>query len=139
MHSNAANSANKKSELIYPELSYVITGICFNVHNAHGRYAREKQYCDSIEERLKEIGLSYRREFRIGDTGNFVDFLIDDKIILEAKAKRIITKEDYFQLQRYLQASRVKLGLLVNFRSMYIKPLRVLRVDNPPPNKLLDH
>ena len=132
IHSNATNNANK---LVHPELSYVITGICFDVHNTHGRYAREKQYCDATEEKLKELGLSYRREFPIGDSGNFVDFLIDNKIILEVKAKRVITKEDYFQLQRYLQASQVKLGLLVNFRSMYLRPLRVLRVDKPSPNK----
>ncbi|MCR4328836.1 MAG: GxxExxY protein [Patescibacteria group bacterium] len=132
-HSNATNSANG---LVHPELSYTITGICFNVHNTHGRYAREKQYCDAIEEKLKETGIPYRREFPIGDTGNFVDFLIDDKVVLEAKAKRIVTKEDYFQVQRYLQVTQVKLGLLVNFRSEYLKPLRVLRVDKTPTTKL---
>lgn len=136
MRANAANSSNK---LIYPELSYIITGICFNVQNTHGRYAREKQYCDAIEEKLKEISLPYRREFPIGDGGNFVDFLIDNKIVLEVKAKRLVTKEDYFQLQRYLQASGIKLGLLVNFRSSYLKPLRVIRIDKAPPNKLSHH
>jgi hypothetical protein len=43
--------------------------------------------------------------------------------------KRILTKEDYYQLQRYLQESRAKLGLLVNFRNKYIKPKRVVRID----------
>ncbi len=73
--------------------------------------------------------MPYRRELAIGDTGNMVDFLIDEKIILEIKAKRIITKEDYFQTQRYLQALNIKLGLLVNFRSNYLKPVRIVRID----------
>ncbi len=32
----------KKNNLIFPELSYVITGILFAVHNQIGQYAREK-------------------------------------------------------------------------------------------------
>jgi len=127
MHTNDTNNANKN--IIYPELSYIITGICFNVHNDLGRYAREKQYGDLIEKKLKEIKLSHKRELSIGDSGNIVDFFIDDKIILEIKAKRMITKEDYFQTQRYLQTLGVKLGLLVNFRDKYIKPTRVVKID----------
>lgn len=127
MRANDTNNTNNK--LIYPELSYMITGVCFDVHNTVGRYAKEKQYGDEIEKRFGELNIIYKRELRIGDRGNIIDFFIDNKIILEIKAKRIITKEDYFQLQRYLQDANVKLGLLINFRSPYIKPLRIIRID----------
>jgi len=121
------NDTNKK--LIYPELSYLITGICFETHNQLGRYSREKQYCDFIEKRLKELKIQFRREYIIGKSGNQIDFLIDDKIILEVKAKSFILKEDYYQLQRYLQILDKKLGLLVNFRNRYLKPIRVVKID----------
>ena len=58
---------------------------------------------------------------------NIGDFLIEDKIILELKARRIITKDDYFQVKRYLAATNKSLGVLVNFQQLYIRPKRILR------------
>ncbi len=127
MNTNDTNTTGGK--LIYPELSYLVVGVCFEAHNQLGRFAREKQYCDAIEQKLKSAHIPYRREYQIPHTGNTVDFLIDDKITLEVKAKRLILKEDFYQLQRYLQASAKKLGLIVNFRNRYLKPIRVIRID----------
>jgi hypothetical protein len=76
------------------------------VHNELGRFARERQYCDAIESKLITSRVPYIREYRIENSGNLVDFLIDSKIILEVKAKRLILKEDFYQLQRYLQFSK---------------------------------
>ncbi len=124
-----ANTTNTK--LIYPELSYLLVGICFDVHNTLGHYAREKQYADLLEQKLKEVRLSHKREFRIGQTGNIVDFLVDNKIVLELKAKQVIAKDDYYQLQRYLQHTGFPLGLLINFRGKYLRPKRVLKLSSP--------
>lgn len=116
-------------KVIYPKLSYKIVGVCFEAHNDLGRYSREKQYGDYISRRFNENGLKFKREFPISDSGNLLDFLVEEKIILELKSKRIITKMDYYQLQRYLQATKLKLGILVNFRNIYLNPKRAIRVD----------
>jgi len=128
---------NTNKILIYPELSYLLVGICFSTHNELGPYAREKQYSSLIEKKLNESNLLFKREYRIGDIGNILDFIVDKKIILEIKAKRILTKDDYYQLQRYLQDSRLKLGLLINFRNKYLKPIRIVRIDTPNKQKFI--
>ena len=135
MHTNYTNEKIKK--LIFPELSYAITGICFDIHNKLGRYSREKQYGDLLEDKFKEIKISYKREFIIEKTGNIVDFLVDDKIVLELKAKAVVSREDYYQVQRYLQVSNIKLALLVNFQNRYLKPIRIVKIDTNSKSKFL--
>ena len=38
-----------KQKLIYPELSYKLTGIFYKVHNLLGRFRSEKSYTDAVE------------------------------------------------------------------------------------------
>jgi len=130
MVTNEKTNTKKISEkVIYPELSYTLTGVLFAVHNELGQYAREKQYGDLIEKKLKEIKIPYKRELSISDSGNILDFLVDNKVVLEIKAARVITGEHYRQIQNYLQQANIKLGLLVNFRPKYLKPIRIIRID----------
>ena len=131
MNTNLRITTNKKEgvDLLYPELSYKITGICFAIHNELGQFGREKQYGDLLEKKLAEADLGFKRECQIGTSGNIIDFIIENKIILELKAKRLVLADDYRQIQHYLQESRLKLGLLVNFRNKYLKPARVVRIE----------
>lgn len=126
----ATKYTNKSTnKIIFQELSYLLNGVCFSVHNDIGRWAREKTYCDLVEAKLKELNILYKREWAVPDLGDKIDFLIDDKIILEVKAKSRLLKDDYFQTQHYLQLLNKKLGLLVNFRDRYLKPARIVRID----------
>jgi len=122
---------NKTHEkVLYPELSYLITGILFSVHNELGQYAREKQYGDLIEKKLKESKVSYKRELGIANSGNILDFIINNEIVLELKSTIAISREHYRQIQNYLQQTGLDLGILVNFRSKYIKPQRIIRIHS---------
>ena len=76
-----------REKLVFGELSFLINGILYQVHNELGRFAREKQYADLVETKLKAIKISYRRELEVGDSGNKIDFSIEDKIVVELKAK----------------------------------------------------
>ncbi len=120
-------------DVVYPELSFKISGILFGVRKNLGRYKNEKQYCDAIEEELKKNNIIYEREKILPESfggeqknRNKVDFLVENKIILEVKAKQFITKEDYYQTRRYLDCLSRKLGILVNMRRYYVSPKRIL-------------
>lgn len=120
-------------KVIYPQLSFKICGLCFETYNALGRWLSEKSYADFLENIFKKNEIKFKRELALEETfegergrRNIVDFLIDDKIILDLKAKTIVTREDYYQMQRYLYCANKKLGLIINFRQKYLSPKRIL-------------
>lgn len=119
-----------EKKFLYRELSYEIIGILIEIHKELGSYAREKQYCGLFEKKLKEKNKPYRRELRIGNSGNIIDFVIDDKIIVEFKTVPYLIEEHYNQVKRYLHQTNCKLGILVNFREKRIKPKRVLNIND---------
>lgn len=118
------------SEFLYRELSFQLIGILIEIHKELGPYAREKQYSDMFEKKLKDAEIAYKRELRIADSGNIADFIIDDKILIEFKVVPYLIDEHYSQVKRYLHQTQLQLGLLINFRDKRIKPKRVLNINN---------
>lgn len=121
--------------LIYPELSYKIIGILFSVYNELGNRYQEKYYQRAIEIKFRKEKIPYNREIKVdllfdGETiGHYyLDLLVDKKIVLELKAKPSFTKNDYKQVKAYLQATNLRLGILVNF---YGESLIYKRILNP--------
>ncbi len=129
-------------KLLYKELSYTLRGIFFRVHNKLGKMRNEKQYCDAIEFELKANNIPYVREYQLevsfsGEQKgrNRVDFIIDNKIILEIKTVLFISREEYYQCQRYLVSTGLDLALLINFRSKYLTIKRILNHERLKPVK----
>lgn len=118
-----------KKNIIEKELSYQLVGIFFTIQNELGRYCRERQYCDAFEKYLSLQKLQYRREHSAtvaGRLSNRFDFLIEGRVVVDIKAKPFVEKQDYFQMQRYLQSANLPLGIIVNFRSKFLFPKRIL-------------
>jgi len=120
-------------KIIQKELPYKICGLCFKTQNELGRFRSERTYADYIEKLLIINNIAFKREETVGSFAeekinrrNIPDFIIDDKILLDLKAKDLVTRDDYYQMKRYLSASNLKLGLIVNFRQEHISPKRVL-------------
>ena len=118
-----------KTQILYKELSYTVVGIAFKVQNMLGRYATEKQYGNLFEKKLQENNIIFEREKLISKTGddiNRADFVIDNSVIIELKAKPFIEKADYYQVKRYLEFTNFKLGIIINFRQKYLQPKRII-------------
>ena len=137
MYVNDANDGVEK--IVYKKLSFKLNGLFYQIHNQLGRYRNEKQYADALEEILKQNRIKHLREKPLPrsfkgekSSRNIPDFLIQNKIIVDLKAKRIITKNDYFQMRRYLVSGNKKLGIIVNFRQKYLTPKRVLNSNYLP-------
>ncbi|KKS76566.1 MAG: hypothetical protein UV64_C0017G0010 [Parcubacteria group bacterium GW2011_GWC1_43_11b] len=130
----STNKFGSEDKIIHKELSFLVNGLLFKVHNELGRFCREKQYGDAFEKLLKNERVRYVREKELSvetidnSRSNIVDFEIEGKILVDLKAKPVIRKDDYYQMQRYLQAGNYKLGLVINFRNQYLKPIRVIRI-----------
>ena len=127
------STIRQKDKVLYPELSYLINGLCFKVHNKLGSFLGERQYGDALENIFRTNNINYTRESGLpvsfeGEQNrrNVTDFIIDDKIILEIKAKNMITRDDYYQIKRYLISAKKELGILVNFRRKTLQPKRIL-------------
>ena len=110
-------------ELIYKDEAFKIVGCCMEVHRELGKGHNEVIYKDALEIEFRRQGISFAREVEYTLTYKgaillhkyFADFVVMDKIILEAKAIECLTDSHIKQTLNYLAASKLKLGLLVNF------------------------
>jgi GxxExxY protein len=110
-------------ELIYKEEVFRIIGCCMEVHRELSKGHSEIIYKDALEIEFQRqgFGFSREREYTLTYKGvvlphkYFADFVVLDKIILEAKAIESLTDSHVGQTLSYLAAAKLRLGLLVNF------------------------
>ena len=112
----------KRDDLVYPELSYKIIGALFDVYNELGPGLLEKMYQRAVAKALTDrhlafeeqvpYGLEYKGE-KIGQ--QFLDFLIENKVVLELKQGDRFRKQNLDQIIAYLKSTEKHLALLANF------------------------
>lgn len=108
--------------ILYEQETYKIRGACFRVWKEFGGAFKESiieralilelENLDFTVDCQKKIGIYYNNK----KVGIYVpDIIVNDKILIELKAKPFITKEDQRQFWLYLKATDYRLGLLINF------------------------
>ncbi|MFA6159862.1 MAG: GxxExxY protein [Parcubacteria group bacterium] len=129
-------NTNNKNTLIYPELSYEIIGILYDIHNELGNKYQEKYYQRAIEIEFIDKKISFKKELpaNLVYKGNkigkyFLDFLIENKIILEIKTTDSFKVRDFKQVSAYLKNTNMHLGILANFRTEKLTYKRILNPD----------
>ena len=111
------------AELMYEDETYAIKGAVFEVYKTMGVGFLEAVYQECLEEELRRRGIPFASqvEIKLDYKGKELrqfykaDIVCYDKIILELKAVSNLLPEHSAQLFNYLRATKMKLGLLVNF------------------------
>jgi GxxExxY protein len=124
----------EQEKLKYSDITQKIIGCAMKVHQKmrNGYTEQIYQRCLAIE--LSRMNISFRQEvelsiyyehIQIGKRR--VDFLIDDKIVVEIKALSELTDQHLAQALNYLETQRLEVGLLINFGA---KSLQFKRLTN---------
>lgn len=126
----------KRDDLVYPKLSYKLIGIAYNVHNKLGGGLREKSYEMAFAEVMDKAGIKYDRQLKLPikylDTNianRFLDFMVDNKIVVELKAGGRFLKADIEQVYEYLRISNRQLGLIINFSNDKVSFKRIVNLN----------
>ena len=102
---------------------YAINGCCSAVHQELGAFLTEYMYQDALQILLDEQQIPYTREYYFNvmfhgqqiQHKHYVDFLINDEIIVECKAVEKICAEHRQQLWNYMRLTKKPIGILCNF------------------------
>ncbi len=100
-----------------------IIGAAIEVHRALGPGLLESAYEACLASEFDLLGISYERQkpLQLLYRGNHIDcayrldFLIENRVILELKSVKQFDPIDHAQLLSYLRLSNKQIGLLVNF------------------------
>jgi GxxExxY protein len=108
--------------MLHSELTEKIIECFYIVYNTLGHGFLEKVYENALVIELQKCGMNVEKQKNIqvhyddqivGDY--FADILVDNSVILELKACESISKAHEYQLINYLKATRIEVGLLINF------------------------
>jgi GxxExxY protein len=128
------NYKTSASDLLHNEETYKIIGVCMEVYNTLGKGFLEIVYKDAIEYECKKRKYAFEREKEytikykdiILPHKFYADFTVFDKIILEIKSCNGIVDEFIARTINYLAASKLKVGLIINFGNDSLEWKRII-------------
>ena len=106
----------------HADLTRQIIGAFYQVYNTLGYGFSEKVYENSLALELQDLGLKPVQQQPIVvyyngvEVGQYIaDIVVNDTVLLELKATRQLTADHEAQLLNYLKATKMEVGLLLNF------------------------
>jgi GxxExxY protein len=117
-----------ESDLLFSDITREIIGAAMEVHTNLGPGFLEAVYEEALTVEFDLRKINYQRQKALGVYYKdkkvkeyFCDFLVCGKVLVELKAIRNITGVEEAQLLNYLKATRMKIGLLINFGSSSLR------------------
>jgi GxxExxY protein len=110
-------------KLIYEEETFAIRGAVFEVYKEMSNGFLEAVYQECLEKELAARGIPFlpQPELKLIYKDQLLqqtykpDLICYDKIVMELKATQNISAEHRSEVLNYLKATKMKLGLIVNF------------------------
>ncbi len=121
--------------LVHEEKTYQIIGACFEVHKQLGNGFLEAVYAEALTlelktrkvpfEQKKTLNIQYKET--ILSKKYVADLICYGEIIVELKSTAALTPQNEAQIINYLNATGLKVGLLVNFGERSLKYKRFVK------------
>ena len=110
------------TELLHADITDNILGCFYRVGNKMGHGFLESVYHKAMFHELISAGLRVRSKVSLPVwyegkiVGDFeADLIVEERVIIEIKAARVIDPSAVAQVMNYLRASEIEVGLLLNF------------------------
>src|SRR5262245_13786904 len=123
-------------ELVEGELTYRVIAAAMEVHRTLGPGFLETIYQRGMEVELRKRGIIYEAQRRIGLSykgealgDHVLDLVIDGRVVVELKAVKELSEHHKAQAISYLKASRLPVGLLLNFAKASLEHKRVVHKE----------
>ena len=122
---------NRARPACSPEVEAIVTqtiGCAIGVHSALGPGYTELVYHDAMAVELNRAGLPFSREFGVpvyyrGQLlrTQYLDLVVAGVVVVELKAVERLARIHEMQLLSYMKTAHLKVGLLMNFHTEYLR------------------
>ena len=111
------------------QVSEIVIGAAIEVHRLLGPGLLESVYEEALCHELNLRGIAYQRQRYVPisyknvvlGTPLRLDLLVEEKVIVDVKAKEQLAVSDRPQLLTYLRLSKLRLGLIIDFHVQLLK------------------
>ncbi|HXG37820.1 MAG TPA: GxxExxY protein [Bacteroidota bacterium] len=121
------------AELLEKELVYRIIGCALTVHKTLGPGLREKTYENAlcVEFRRERIAFNQQARYPVLYRGEHVDefvpdLVVEQRVIVDTKTVELITNDHRGVMINYLRITRLKVGLIINFKNRTMEWERIV-------------
>ena len=114
-----------------PEVEEIVhrtIGCALEVHKSLGAGYLESIYHKALRVELKHQGLSYQTERLVTIAyrgqmlhGHRIDLIVENHVVVEVKAVERLERVDKHQVVSYLRATKLRVGLLINFNTDWLR------------------
>ena len=126
--------SQRKEEFLHEEITYKIVGIGMKIHRELGPGFLEAVYEEAMIIELQKAGIIFKNQVELdvyyrGEKLNKkyrADFIIDDKVLVELKGTHGLTETDEAQMINYLKATKLQVGLMLNFGKSSLEWKRIV-------------